>query len=65
VCGPATWFGVVVTPGLYYVVSIGYQLEQKGDVDGQGLMNTLVPCLFLRNSSGEGQMGMARSAVWS
>jgi hypothetical protein len=46
VCGPDSWFGVVTTPGLYYVVSIGYQLEQKGDVDGQGLINTLVPCVF-------------------
>ena len=32
--GPITWFSVIVTPGQYYVASIGYQLEQKGDVDG-------------------------------
>ena len=29
------WFSVVVTPSQYYVLSIGYQLEQKGDADGE------------------------------
>ena len=28
------WFSVIVTPSQYYVLSIGYQLEQKGDDDG-------------------------------
>ena len=28
------WFSVMVTPSQYYVLSIGYQLEQKGDTDG-------------------------------
>ena len=28
------WFSVVVTPSQYYVLSIGYQLEQKGDDAG-------------------------------
>jgi hypothetical protein len=35
--GPAAWFSVLVVPCLYYIASIGYQLEQKGDDDGQGL----------------------------
>ena len=32
--GPATWFSILVIPYQYYVASIGYQLEQKGDDDG-------------------------------
>lgn len=28
------WFSIIVTPSQYYVLSIGYQLEQKGDGDG-------------------------------
>lgn len=33
--GLLVWFSVVVTPSQYYVLSIGYQLEQKGDADGE------------------------------
>lgn len=32
--GLLVWFSVIVTPSQYYVLSIGYQLEQKGDDDG-------------------------------
>jgi len=32
--GLITWFSIVVAPGQYYVASIGYQLEEKGDDDG-------------------------------
>jgi LAT3 family solute carrier family 43 protein 3 len=32
--GLLLWFTVVVTPSQYYVLSIGYQLEQKGDAVG-------------------------------
>jgi len=32
--GLLLWFGVMVTPYQYYILSIGYQMEQKGDVDG-------------------------------
>ena len=28
------WFSVMVTPSQYYVLSVGYQLERKGDADG-------------------------------
>jgi hypothetical protein len=28
------WFSVMVTPSQYYVLSVGYQLERKGDLDG-------------------------------
>ena len=28
------WFSVMVTPSQYYVLSVGYQLERKGDANG-------------------------------
>jgi len=33
--GLITWFSVIVTPCQYFVQSIGYQLELKGDDDGE------------------------------
>ncbi len=32
--GLVLWFSVMVTPSQYYVLSVGYQLERKGDDDG-------------------------------
>ena len=32
--GLVIWFSVMVTPSQYYVLSVGYQLERKGDADG-------------------------------
>jgi MFS family permease len=32
--GLVLWFSVMVTPSQYYVLSVGYQLERKGDADG-------------------------------
>ena len=29
-----TWFSLVVVPSQYYVLSIGYQMERKGDAEG-------------------------------
>jgi MFS family permease len=32
--GLVTWFSLVVVPSQYYVLSIGYQMERKGDAEG-------------------------------